>query len=61
MISNERIESIEQYKFEVCPQMGMQCTRCICADCPRDCKECENSGVEYGSDKCLYNGRRYSK
>ncbi len=57
MISEERIKAIEEYKFDVCPQMGMNCLRCICADCPRDCKACEQSGVEYSSEKCLYNGK----
>jgi hypothetical protein len=59
MISEERIKAIEEYKFEVCPQMGMNCQRCICADCPRDCKECEQSGVEGYSEQCIYigNGR----
>lgn len=61
MISAERIKSIENYKFEVCPQMGMNCQRCICADCPRDCKECEQSGVEGYSEQCIYIGNeRYT-
>ena len=59
MISDERIKSIEEYKYTVCPQMGMACQRCICADCPRDCKECEQSGVEPHSKQCLFNGRRH--
>lgn len=57
MISEERIKAIEEYKYDVCPQMGMNCLRCICADCPRDCKECEQSGVECSSEKCLSNGK----
>lgn len=56
MIAEERIKSIEDYKFEVCPQMGMNCQRCICVDCPRDCKECEKSGVEGYSEQCIYTG-----
>ncbi len=56
MISEERIKSIEYYKFEVCPEMGMDCWHCICENCPRDCKECEKSGVEGHSEQCIYMG-----
>ena len=63
MSADRRMQKLEEYKYSLCAGMGMECSRCICEDCPRDCEdcprdceECEERGVEVKSAVCLYEG-----
>lgn len=56
MSADRRWQKLEEYKYSLCSGMGMECGRCICEDCPRDCEECEERGVQAKDAFCLYEG-----
>ena len=60
MSNSARLEELDDFKSRLC-DMQMRCRGCICKDCPRDCKECEERGIEARSPQCLCEGDNYRK
>lgn len=61
MSNYARQEELDDFKSRVC-SMQMRCRSCICKDCPRDCEECDERGIQAGTPGCLHEGDgRYRK
>ena len=55
MSNYARQEKLDDFKSGLC-SMQMECGHCICEDCPRDCAECEERGVQPNDSACLHEG-----
>ena len=54
MSNLKRNQKLVEFKASLCPIMDMACGMCVCKECPKDCSDCSNDGIEVGDADCLF-------